>query len=89
MIRRRRPLLRATMLGGLGFASYQAAGLAAQQAAQRHDADTQLRQAVPPAAPRMSERERLDSLARLKDLLDAGVLTREEFDAEKQRILRS
>ncbi|MBL0309105.1 MAG: SHOCT domain-containing protein [Bacteroidetes bacterium] len=28
-----------------------------------------------------------DELKKLKDLLDAGVLTKEEYDAQKQKIL--
>lgn len=89
MIRRRRPLLRATMLGGLGFASYRAGAAAARQTGPDREAGVQLRQAAPPAAPRVSEADRLDSLAKLQALLDSGVLTREEFDLLKQRILPS
>lgn len=32
--------------------------------------------------------DRLDQLERLQKLLESGILTREEFDAEKQKILR-
>jgi hypothetical protein len=43
-------------------------------------------QQAPPAA---SEADRYEALAKLKALLDSGALTQEEYDAEKQRILRS
>ena len=33
--------------------------------------------------------DRVAALTRLKGLLDDGVLTQEEFDAEKQKILQS
>ena len=49
--------------------------------------------AAPPAAPApaeppaSSEVDPFVALTKLKDLFDAGVLTQEEFDAQKQRIL--
>lgn len=44
-------------------------------------------QQAAPAAPAMSETERIDALTKLKDLLDSGVLTQEQFDAEKAKLL--
>jgi hypothetical protein len=41
---------------------------------------------APPAAD--DEAHRLQALLKLKELLDAGALTQDEFDAEKQRILQ-
>lgn len=38
-------------------------------------------------APADDEAHRVEALSKLKELLDAGALTREEFDAEKQKIL--
>jgi hypothetical protein len=46
-------------------------------------------QAAPAAAPAMTAEERLEQLERLGGLLSQGVLTQEEFAAEKARILRS
>jgi hypothetical protein len=48
-------------------------------------------QAAPPppvAAPAPPE-DRYGDLVKLKELLDSGVLTQAEFDAEKQRVLAS
>jgi hypothetical protein len=46
-------------------------------------------QAAPAAARAMTAEERLEQLERLGGLLSQGVLTQEEFAAEKARILRS
>jgi hypothetical protein len=35
----------------------------------------------------MSEADRIQALKNLKELLDSGVLTQAEFDAQKQRLL--
>lgn len=40
-----------------------------------------------PAAPAAAEDDRVDQLVKLKGLLDAGVLSEDEFAAEKARIL--
>lgn len=94
---RRRPLMRAAMVGGAGYA----VGKRAQRSSE-HEAeqDAQLAEAQQPAAPAqtaapteaaaptaMSEAERIDALTKLKGLLDSGVLTQEEFDAEKAKLL--
>ena len=42
---------------------------------------------APPEAPAPTSTESYDDLMRLKGLLDAGVLTQAEFDAQKQKIL--
>ena len=95
---RRRPLMRAAMVGGAGYAM----GKRAQRSAE-HEAgqDAQIagteqqqapaapaQAAPPPAAPAaMSESERIDALTKLKDLLDSGVLTQDEFEAQKAKLL--
>ena len=43
--------------------------------------------AAAPAPAAMSESERIDALTKLKDLLDSGVLTQEQFEAEKAKLL--
>lgn len=42
---------------------------------------------TPQAAPAPSVEDNYDALMKLKELLDAGVLTQAEFDAQKQKIL--
>ena len=44
-------------------------------------------QPVPEAAATHSPADSYDELMKLKELLDAGVLTQAEFDTEKQKIL--
>ncbi len=40
------------------------------------------------AAGGPSEDERAEALGKLKELLDSGVLTEEQYEAERQKILR-
>jgi Short C-terminal domain len=55
---RRRPLLRAAMAGGVGY-----------------------------AVGRLAVRsDRVDALVKLKDLFESGVLTREQYEAERRRL---
>jgi len=88
MLRRRRPLLRAAAVGGAGY-------IAGKKMAERNDgtdpgyeepaATPAPVQSAPPASG-ISD----DSIARLKqlaELRDQGVLTEEEFNAEKQKVL--
>jgi hypothetical protein len=44
--------------------------------------------AAPPPAPAAPTRSPAEQLTDLKKLLDAGVLTQEEFDVEKAKVLR-
>jgi Short C-terminal domain len=91
--------MRAAMVGGAGYAvgKRRAAG---QQHEYEQDAQLAQQQAPPPAAPvpaaaapaaaapaAMSESERIEALKNLKELLDTGVLTQAEFDAQKQKLL--
>lgn len=39
--------------------------------------------------PKMSVKEQMELLQQVKSLLDAGVLTQEEFEMKKQEILNS
>ena len=72
MMRRRRPLVRAAMVGG-----------AAYPAGKRNAADP-----APPAAPSggLSDAS-IAQLKKLAELKDAGVLTQKEFDDQKRRLL--
>jgi hypothetical protein len=58
-----------------------------QQTVPQQAMPQQMAPAAPPAA--MSAEERLEKLERLGGLLSSGVLTQEEFAAEKARILQS
>src|SRR3954452_25186106 len=93
---RRRPLLRAAMVGGTAYA----AGKHTQRNQQHEaDQDAQLAQAQAPAAapapppqpvaaaPAPAPVDPITALTQLKALLDGGVLTQAEFDAQKRRIL--
>lgn len=104
MMRRRRPLMRGAMVAGAGYAVAKSGSKkqAAEQDQNHQMADQQAQidqlqaqQAPPPppaaaspaAAP--AEDNRVDQLVKLKGLLDAGVLSADEFAAEKARILSS
>ena len=98
MMRRRRPLVRAAVVGGTAYyagkkvsqgrqaeADQEAriADLEAQQAEQQYAAPAPAPAAEAPAAGGGLA----DEIAKLKSLLDSGVLTQDEFDAAKQRII--
>jgi hypothetical protein len=91
--------MRAAMVGGAGYAAGKRRARTEQH---EYDQDAQLAgmqqpQAPPAAAPppapaapapaAMSEAEKLEALKNAKELLDSGVLTQAEFDAQKQKLL--
>jgi len=90
LIGRRRPLMRAAMVGGAGYAVGKRRAQSQEHEAQQ-DAEIQQTQAGrPPAAGGgggMSEVERLDALKKLGELHDSGVLTDDQFEAEKEKLL--
>ncbi len=84
---RRRPLLRAAMVGGAGYA-------AGKRRAQRQEAQgaAPAEQTQDPGAAQsggggMSEMDRIDALKKLGELHDSGVLTDEQFEAEKEKLI--
>src|SRR5436305_8138472 len=89
LIGRRRPLMRAAMVGGAGYAVGQRRARAQQHEYEQDAALDDMQQApaqaapAPAAAAPMSESDRIAALKDLKDLLDSGVLTQAEFDAQK------
>jgi membrane protease subunit (stomatin/prohibitin family) len=89
--RRRRPLLRAAAVGGVAYtAGKRGANKGAEEAEQEAPAEqpeSQQAADAPQAAP--SADASMEELTKLKGLLDAGVLTQDEFDAQKQKILQS
>jgi predicted flap endonuclease-1-like 5' DNA nuclease len=86
---RRRPLARAAVVGGVAYtagkAGARSAGSEADQNASAEEPEAQ-EQAPAPVEP--SAEESMDELTKLKGLLDTGVLTQAEFDAQKQKILQ-
>jgi hypothetical protein len=96
---RRRPLLRAAMVGGTAYAAGKH-----QQRNQEHEYEQdqqlanmqsapapppQVTQYAPPPPPApTSGADRVSALTNLKGLLDSGVLTQAEFESEKQKILQ-
>jgi len=94
---RRRPLMRAAMVGGTAYAagkhrqrSQQHEYEQDEQIAQAQEAPPQQAYAPPPPAPApaMSSGDMVKQLTDLKGLLDAGVLTQSEFDVQKNKILQ-
>jgi hypothetical protein len=94
---RRRPLLRAAMVGGVAYH----AGRRAQEGREaEYDRDARIaeleeRQATAPApappapapAPPAPEVDLVEQLERLGRLKEQGILTAEEFAAQKQKLL--
>jgi membrane protease subunit (stomatin/prohibitin family) len=91
---RRRPLLAAAVVGGtayhFGKKGQQNRDAEAEQNAQIADLQAQ-QQAPPQAAPAApaAEEDPMAKLTQLKSLLDQGVLTQQEFDFQKTKILQS
>jgi len=79
---RRRPLMRAAMVGGAGYAMGKRREAGQQQQQQPQAA------AAPPQAPATSSADRIEALTKLKALLDDGVITEEQFDAERAKLLQ-
>lgn len=104
MIGRRRPLMRAAMVGGAG---YMVGKSAANRSAQEQDQEMRLQQleaqqaappaaapppppvaaAPPPPAAAPAGDDLVSKLTQLKGLLDQGVLTQDEFDAAKAKLI--
>ena len=84
----RRMMRRAAVVGG-------AAAVAGRRGAKRGAAEAQQQMAAEPAPEAVAEPEapsmesKTADLKQLKELLDSGILTQEEFDAQKADILAS
>jgi membrane protease subunit (stomatin/prohibitin family) len=90
-------LLRAAIVGGAAYhVGKRVQGGRDQDAAQQQQIDElqaqqaqQQYQQAPPAQPAMTQEDGMAKLTQLKSLLDQGVLTQAEFDAQKSKILAS
>ncbi len=81
--------MRAAMVGGAGYAVGKRRSQSQEHEAQQ---DAQIQQAQPAQAPppsggEMSEMDRIDALKKLGELHDSGVLTDEQFEAEKEKLI--
>ena len=92
----RRMLRRAAVLGATAHVASKHGQAKAEAAAQQEAAaappPAPAEDAAPPApeaAATHSSADSYDELMKLKELLDAGVLTQAEFDSQKQKILSS
>jgi hypothetical protein len=84
MFRRRRPLVRAAAVGGAGYALGKRLGRGgADDAGDEGPAPTSGSEAEPNGVSGTA----LDNLERLGKLLEQGLLTPEEFQTQKERIL--
>jgi membrane protease subunit (stomatin/prohibitin family) len=95
MPRRGRPLMKAAVVGGAAY--HVGKGRARKrnaeeeqdaQIAELQQTQNQAPQQAAPAAPASAEEGMADQLAKLKSLLDSGVLTQDEFAAAKQKIIQ-
>ena len=91
---RRRPLMRAAMIGGAGYM----AGKAGQRASYREDdqearleqlESQQAQPTAPSSAPASGGTDVVSRLKELSELKASGALTQEEFDAAKAKLLAS
>ena len=89
-MRRRRPIMRAAMVGGAGYYAGKKIQQGREEDAYR-DArldQVETQQAAAPSAGGMSD-DMIDQLGKLGQLHEQGVLTDEEFDSQKQKLLQS
>jgi membrane protease subunit (stomatin/prohibitin family) len=91
MLRRRRPVARAAVVGGVAYGAGKAgakAGAAQATPTPPAEAPAAEEQTAPEAAVPSAD-DSMNELKQLKELLDSGVLTQAEFDAQKQKILQT
>ena len=94
MMRRRRPLMRAAMVGGVAYHAGKRVQEGREEDAYRDEqiADLQAQQAAAPpaAAPAAAggiSDDTIHQLKQLSELKDQGVLTEDEFEAQKRKLL--
>jgi hypothetical protein len=81
--------MRAAAVGGVAYAAGKHGANAGEEPDPNAPADDQLEAAADPAPAAPSADQSMEELTKLKGLLDSGVLTQAEFDAQKQKILQS
>ena len=86
MFRRRRPLMRAAMVGGAGYYAGKKIQQGREEDAGQDEVETQ--QAAAPSAGGMSN-DMIDQLGKLGQLHEQGILTDDEFEGQKQKLLQS
>jgi hypothetical protein len=94
MFRRRRPLMRAAVVGGTAYYAGKKVQQGREQEADQNERldDVESQQAAPaapaPAAPSggMSD-QAIEQLKQLGELKDQGILTQAEFDEQKHKLL--
>jgi Short C-terminal domain len=88
-MRRRRPLMRAAMVGGAGYYAGKKIQEGREEDAYRDERMDQLeaQQASAPPAGGMSDNS-IEQLQKLGQLHEQGVLTDAEFEVQKQKILQ-
>lgn len=84
MFVRRRPIARAAMVGGVAYAASKSGAAAGQRDAAAEQAAPPAAAQPPPPAPPTDPIEQLKELAALHE---SGVLTDEEFAAQKAKLL--
>jgi Short C-terminal domain len=91
MIGRRRPLMRAAMIGGgaymVGKNAQRRGDMNADQDARIAQLEAQQQAPAPAPAPSSGGSDLVAKLTELKGLKDAGVLDDAEFEAAKQKLL--
>jgi Short C-terminal domain len=90
MMRRRRPLMRAAMVGGTAYYAGKKVQEGREEDAYRDAqiAELQSQQAAPtPAASGGLSDNTINQLKQLGELKEQGVLTEDEFEAQKQKLL--
>jgi membrane protease subunit (stomatin/prohibitin family) len=81
--------MRAAAVGGVAYAAGKHGANAGEEPDPNAPADDQPEAAADPAPAAPSADQSMEELTKLKGLLDSGVLTQAEFDAQKQKILQS
>jgi Short C-terminal domain len=94
MMRRRRPLMRAAMVGGVGYMAGKSVARGSERDSDQEqrlaDLEAQQQQpaaVAPPPAPAAGADDLVSKLQQLKQLQDEGVLTADEFAAAKAQLL--
>jgi hypothetical protein len=94
MMRRRRPLMRAAMVGGTAYYAGKKVQEGREDDAYRDAQIAELQQqqaaAAAPAAPAASgglSADTINQLKQLGELKEQGVLTEDEFEAQKKKLL--